>query len=167
MKKTIMIMVMVLPFLLFSDTEMTGFLGVSTEGLSEAMKVALGIDHGVLVDKVHADSPADKAGIQVGDIITEIDKAPITNYRTLKEAVSPKPGKRVTVAFYRKGKSMSQNVVLGEREKSKLKFEFDVPDIPDLKVILGTKELQEHIDDLTQEIEKLKQEIEQIKQQLK
>ena len=167
MKKTIMIMVMVLPFLLFSDTEMTGFLGVSTEGLSEAMKVALEIDHGILVDKVHADSPAEKAGILVGDIITEIDKEPISNYKTLKQTVSPKPGQRVAVTFYRKGKKISQTVVLGAREKSKLKFEFDIPDIPDLKVILGTQELQEHIDDLAQEIEKLKQEIEQIKKQLK
>ncbi len=162
-----MIMILALPLFLFGDNEMRGFLGVSTEDLSEAMKVALGIEHGVLVDKVHAESPAEQAGILVGDIITEIDKEPISSYKTLKAAVSPKPDKRVSVTFYRKGKKMSQTVILGARERSKLKFEFDIPDIPDLKVVLGTKELQEHIDDLAQEIEKLKQEIEQIKKQLK
>jgi uncharacterized small protein (DUF1192 family) len=62
---------------------------------------------------------------------------------------------------------MSQTVILGAREKSKFKLEVDIPDLPDLKVILGTKELQENIDKLTQEIEQLKKEVEQIKKQLK
>jgi serine protease Do len=167
MKTTIVVVLLALPLFLFSTTEMTGYLGVSTQGLSEAMKIALELDHGVLVEKVHNDSPAEQAGILVGDIITEIDKAEISDYRTLKEAVSKQPNEPVVVTLYRKGKKMSQTVILGAREKSKFKLEVDIPDLPDLKVILGTKELQENIDKLTQEIEQLKKEVEQIKKQLK
>lgn len=167
MKRTIAIITLALPLLLFGDGETIGYLGVSTGGLSDAMKIALEIDHGVIVEKIHDDSPAEKAGLEVGDIITEIDKAQIIDYRDLKEAVAKRPNERVAVTAYRKGTKLSKMITLDEREKSRLRLEVDIPEIPDLKVILGTKELQEHIDNLTQEIEQLKEEIEQIKKQLR
>ena len=167
MKRSLAIMSLALPLLLFGDADMVGYLGVSTGRLSDAMKIALQVDHGVIVEKIHDDSPAEKAGLEVGDIITEIDKAQITDYKDLKKAVARRPNDRVTIAVYRKGKILSKDITLDEREKSKLRLELDIPEIPDFKVILGTKELQKHIDNLTQEIEQLKTEIEQIKKQLK
>jgi serine protease Do len=167
MKRTIIGIALALPLLLFGSTDTIGYLGVSTGRLSEAMKIALQIDQGVIVEKVHEDSPAEKAGLEVGDIITEIDKTPIIDHRDLKKAVSERPNERVTMTVFRKGEKMSKTTTLGEREKSKLRFEVDIPEIPDLKLILGTQELQEHIDDLNRDIEKLKEEIEQIKKQLK
>ncbi|MGB7055724.1 MAG: PDZ domain-containing protein [bacterium] len=167
MKRTIAIIALALPLLLSGDGETIGYLGVSTGGLSEAMKIALEIDYGVIVERIYDDSPAEKAGLEVGDVITEIDKEQISDYRDLKEVVAKRPDERVTVSVYRKGTKLSKMVTLGEREMSKLRLEVDIPEIPDLKVILGTKELQEHIDNLTQEIEQLKEEIEQIKKQLR
>ena len=166
MKIAIAFLAMTIPVLLFSEPEMVGYLGVSTQGLSDAMKIALEIGHGLLVEKVHEDSPAEKAGIEPGDIITEIADEKIDNYKSLKEIVRMRPDERVIINLYRKGKQIQKTVTIGAREKSKLRFEVDIPDLPDLKAILGTKELQEHIDDLKQEIEQLKKEIEQIKKNL-
>jgi len=167
MRKIVGIVLLVLPLMLFGDREAIGYLGVSTQGLSEAMKIALDIDHGVLVEKVHEDAPAAQGGVQVGDIITEIDETTIIDYRTLKKVVKERPKERVTVTLYRKGKKMSKTLTLGEREKSKLSLEVDLPHIIDLKAILGTEELQENIDDIKNQIEQLKEEIEQIKSRLK
>jgi len=165
MRKIVGIMLLILPLALFGDREAVGYLGVSTQGLSEAMKIALAIDHGVLVEKVHDDTPAEKGDIQVGDIITQIDKADIIDYKTLKKVVRERPDERVAVTIYRRGKKMSKMVTLGAREKSSL--EIDIPDIIDLKTILGTEELQKNIDDIKNQIEQLKIEIEQIKNRLK
>ena len=167
MKSTFVIILMTIPLLLFGDTDMIGYLGVSTGRLSDAVRIALGVDHGVIVEKIHDDSPAELAGLEVGDIIMEIDKVQITDYKDLKKAVAARPNERVSITVHRKGKKLTKNLTLDEREKSKLRLELDVPDMPDLKVILGTSELQEHIDKLTQEIEQLKVEIEQIKKQLR
>lgn len=167
MRKILGIMLLILPLMLFGDRETIGYLGVSTQGLSDAMKIALDIDHGVLVEKVHDDAPAAKGDIQVGDIITQIDKTAITDYRTLKEVVKQRPNERVTVMIYRQGKKMSTTVTLGERKKSKLSLELDLPNIIDLKAILGTEELQENIDDIKNQIKQLREEIEQIKNRLK
>jgi predicted metalloprotease with PDZ domain len=167
MKRFYAIMIIALPLLSFGSQETIGYLGVSTQRLSEAMSVALGIDHGTLVERVHDDSPAEEAGIAVGDIIMEIEGLKITDHGSLKQAVEEKPGATVKLTLFRKGKMMSQTVVLGEREKSKVRLDVDIPDLPDLKVILGTKALREDIDRLKQEIERLRDEIEQLKKELK
>jgi membrane-associated protease RseP (regulator of RpoE activity) len=167
MKKTIAIIALALPLLLYAAEDMMGYLGVSTGRLSAAMKIALDIDHGVIIEKIHDGSPAQDAGLEIGDIILEIDKTEITGYKDLKRSVAKRPNERVAISVLRKGKQMSKMITLGEREKTKLKLEVDIPEISDLKVILDTDELREHIDNLTEEIEKLKQEIERIKKDLK
>jgi len=160
-------MIIALPLLSFGGQETIGYLGVSTQRLSEAMSVALDIDHGTLVERVHDNSPAEVAGIAVGDIIVDIEGVEITDHRSLKQAVEERPGATVKLTLFRKGKKMSQTVVLDEREKSTLRLDVDIPDLPDLKAILGTKELREDIDGLKQEIEQLKGEIDQLKKNLK
>ena len=167
MKRTIAIIALALPLFLSADEDMIGYLGVSAGRLSEAMKIALDIDHGVIVEKIHDESPAQEAGLEVGDIIMEIDKTSIGCYKDLKMTVAKRPNERVAILILRKGKQMSKKMTLGEREVSKQKLEIDIPEIPDLKVILDTEELREHIESLTEEIEELKQDIERIKKELK
>ena len=167
MKRTIAIIALALPLLLHAGEDMIGYLGVSTGRLSEAVKIALNIDHGVIIERIHDESPAQEAGLEVGDVIMEIDKTNISSYKDLKKTVAKRPNERVSMSILRKGKQMSKRITLGEREMSKLKMEIDIPEIPDFKVILDTEELRKHVDDLTEEIEKLKQEIEMIKKDLK
>lgn len=87
------------------DSAATPFLGV---GLSAA-------DTGVMVEAVQADSPADKAGVQVGDVITAIDGKAVTS-ETIRDVVgSYKIGDEITLAITRKGESMDIQVTLAER----------------------------------------------------
>lgn len=171
MKKVLAIVVIALPLFMFADEETIGYLGVSTEGLSDAMKIALEMEHGVLVEKVHDDSPASRAGIQVGDIIFEIDKNAITDYKSLKKVVQENPNERVSVILYRQGKRMSKTITLAERERRKLELEVDIevdiPEIHDFKVILNTEELEKSIQSIKQELNQLKEEFEQLKKELR
>ena len=167
MKRTIAIIALALPLLLHAGEDMIGYLGVSTGRLSDAMKIALDIDHGVIVEKIHDESPAQEAGLKKGDIIMEIDKTKISCHKTLAKTVAKRPNERVAISVLRKGKQMSKMVTLGDREVSKLHLDLDLPEIPDFKVIIDTEELRELVDDLTAEIEHLKQEIEQIKKDLR
>ncbi len=160
-------MVIALPIFLFADEEPAGYLGVSTQRLSDAMKIALDVEHGVLVDKVHEGSPAAEAGVQIGDIIFEIDKATIKDYKSLKQLVQEKPNERVTINLYRQGKKMSKTLTLAERKRHKLEFEVDIPEISDFRIILDTEELRASIESIKDELEQLKGELEKLKKDLK
>lgn len=166
MKKILAIMVMTVPLFLFADEETIGYLGVSTQGLSDAMKVALNVEHGVLVEKVHDDSPAAVADIKVGDIIFEVDKNAITDYKTLRKVVRENPNEQVLLTLFRQGKKMSKTITLAERERHKLEMEVDIPEIPDFKIILNTEELEKSIESIKEELEQLKEELEILKKEL-
>jgi len=57
---------------------------------------------GAFVGSVRPGSPAEKAGLQQGDVITEINLRPISNADDLAKALSGlSPGNRVTIAFLR------------------------------------------------------------------
>jgi C-terminal processing protease CtpA/Prc len=167
MKRLLAIIVIALPIFLFADEETVGYLGVSTHRLSDAMKIALDVKQGVLVEKVHEGSPAAEAGIEVGDIIFEIDKTEIIDYKSLKRAIQEKPNERVQVSLYRRGKKMSRTITLAERKKHNFEFEVDMPEIPDFKVILDTEELEATIESIKEELKELKEELERLKEDLK
>jgi membrane-associated protease RseP (regulator of RpoE activity) len=167
MKRTIAIIALALPLLLNADKDTIGYLGVSTGRMSDAVKIALDMDHGVIIEKIHDESPAQEAGLEVGDIIMEIDKTRISGHKDLAKTVAKRPNERVAISVLRKGKQMSKMITLGERDISKMHLELDIPEIPDFKVVLNTEELQELIDDLTEEIAELKRDIEQIKKDLR
>jgi serine protease Do len=60
-------------------------------------------------------SPADKAGVHVGDVITQIDGQKIEGAADVVDYVSAqKVGNKVTVSYTRDGKSSTSHVTLGE-----------------------------------------------------
>jgi serine protease DegS/serine protease DegQ len=75
-----------------------------------------GMTRGVAVFKIYPNSPASKAGLQAGDILTTLDGQPITNQLELrnKEAAMA-PGTEVTFGGTRNGKDFSLSVTLAER----------------------------------------------------
>jgi len=133
----------------------SGWLGVMLQPLSEEIMEAMDLDaaiEGVLVSDVVGDSPAEKFGIEDGDIIIAIDdvKTP-----TVKEAVAAvkdrSPGEKVVVAVIRDGKKAKIEVELGERdiemEKKIEKFEFVMPDmkcLPDMGKQFAHKFMKSH-----------------------
>ena len=95
-----------------------GFLGVGIQPLTPELAKSLGAGdaEGVLIAKVSPDSPAEKAGLRNGDIITKIAgrvvKAP-EDVQDMAESMSP--GDKVSVEIVRDGKAQTIEVVLGER----------------------------------------------------
>jgi len=67
------------------------------------------------VSRVMPSSPADKAGVRVGDVITQIDAQKIEGAADVVDYVSSqKVGNKVTLAYLREGKSGKYQVTLGE-----------------------------------------------------
>ena len=92
------------------------WLGIEGHDLDAQRAKALGIDSGALVRKVHASSPAAKAGVESSDIITSLEGKPITSMGSLVLALrSRKPGDVVSVGLLRDGKRQSASVTLAER----------------------------------------------------
>jgi serine protease Do len=65
-------------------------LGVSAYPLTKQLSESMGVDGGVLISDVRADSPAAKAGLKAGDIIVEAGGKPVKNNMDLIRAVSDK-----------------------------------------------------------------------------
>lgn len=93
-----------------------GWLGVSLQPMDRDLATALGITDakGALVAAVEPDSPAAKAGLRAGDVITAIDGRRIENPRDLAAGVADvAPGRTATLALLRDGKATEQRVEIG------------------------------------------------------
>ena len=92
------------------------FLGILVAPLSEDMREIAGADEGVLIDSLTDSSPAAKAGLLPGDVITQIDGRPVTTPVELVERLrTRKPGEEVEVTYYRMGKRRKARVTLSSQ----------------------------------------------------
>jgi serine protease Do len=95
-----------------------GFLGVEMQALTPELAQALGAGgtEGVLIAQVSPDSPAGKADLRNGDIITNIAGRAVKSPEVLQEMVaSMSPGDKVSIEIVRDGKPQRIEAVLGER----------------------------------------------------
>jgi len=83
-----------------------GRLGVTVQELTPELAAYFGVKDGVLVSAVRADSPASKAGIKAGDVITTVNEQPIVDADALVEQLRDKEGD-VTIGLSRDKKTMS------------------------------------------------------------
>ncbi|MDO5086262.1 MAG: DegQ family serine endoprotease [Comamonadaceae bacterium] len=82
-----------------------------------AESIGLGKPQGALVRSVESGSPAEKAGIEAGDIITRFDGKAIDKVSDLPRLVgSIKPGHRSTVTVFRHGSSRDLGITVAELE---------------------------------------------------
>ena len=105
-----------------------GFLGVETQDLTPelAKEFKLRSSAGVLVGGVTANSPAAKAGLEVGDVITQFDGSEVSDARQLKLSVAEvKPGHIVSVEVMRDGSSNSLRVTMGRASRTALLVDTD------------------------------------------
>jgi serine protease Do len=94
-----------------------GMLGVGIQDLDKdlAKQFNLPDDNGALVTSVSPDSAAEKAGIQVGDVITGFNGKPVESSRDLKNKVGGvAPGSKVKLDLVRNGKPLTLATTIGE-----------------------------------------------------
>ena len=96
------------------------YIGVAVSDVSEET-VSYGLPAGAAVRAVSEDSPAEKAGLQVNDIITAVNGKEISGRTGLSEAVSAASvGDTLTLTVYRQGNTISVDVTVGEQIQSAL-----------------------------------------------
>lgn len=96
-----------------------GWLGVQIQDMDDDLAASLGLaaSSGALVAEVVDGSPADRAGIKVGDVITALDGMAVDTPRTLSRLVADSdPDERVRMTIWRNGAERKLNVTLGQSE---------------------------------------------------
>ena len=109
-----------------------GRIGVQIDQVSKevAESIGLGRAQGALVRGVEAGAPAEKAGIEAGDIITKFEGKVIDKSGDLPRLVgSVKPGTRATVTVFRRGATRDLSVTIAEVEAEKPARRVSVPDV--------------------------------------
>lgn len=95
-----------------------GWIGVEVQSMSPEIAEGLGLDkpaEGVLVAEIQPDSPATKAGIEPGDIITSLAGRPASDERDLIRRVGDMPpGTTVELRLLRRNQDKLITVALGE-----------------------------------------------------
>jgi serine protease Do len=94
-----------------------GYLGVMIQDVNPALEKEFKLKdtHGALVSDVTPKSPAEKAGFQSGDLITEFNGKKVTDSRHLKlEVARTQPGETVPVNVLRDGEAKTLDVTVKE-----------------------------------------------------
>lgn len=96
-----------------------GWLGISIQDVSEDIAKSMNYKNkeGVMVTDVFKDDPADKAGIKVGDVITEINGKKIKDtHDLLLTTAALHVGEKAIIKVIRDGKEISFTTVVAERK---------------------------------------------------
>jgi S1-C subfamily serine protease len=95
-----------------------GYLGVSTQPvrLPAALRERLGQETGLLLITVEPNSPAEQAGLLLGDTLVTLDGAPLRHPDDLLAGLSTERiGTTVLVRIVRGGEIQERSMVIGER----------------------------------------------------
>src|SRR5690606_19952189 len=91
------------------------FLGVGYQAISQRTAILNEVPQGMYIDQVVSDAPAERAGIQSGDIITKINDKEMKESGDLSTYVqSRKIGDTVKVTYWRDGETQTIDVKLEE-----------------------------------------------------
>ncbi|NUZ06966.1 DegQ family serine endoprotease [Piscinibacter koreensis] len=96
-----------------------GRIGVVIDQVTREVAEAIGLGKptGALVRSVEAGGPADKAGVEAGDIITRVDGRTVESSRDLPRVIGAiKPGTRATLQVFRRGATRDLAVTVAEFE---------------------------------------------------
>ena len=165
-------------------TRKKGYLGVRIKELTPDLKEHYKNKEGLLVSDVVPDSPAKKAGIQDGDILTEFDGKKIKDAVEFRNEVAvAQPGKKVKVKVLREGKEKTLTAELGASptRSSSLRAEvfkgLTIPEIniPGVEVEIPKPEipgfdrqdLDRQMKELRKELQKAQKELDEIRKELK
>jgi len=124
-----------------------GWIGIGIQDLDDQLKSYYGVKSGVLVTQVFPGDPADKAGIQVNDIVVSVNGTSVNSARELSMAVAAIPvGEKCEIKLDRKGEVLTKKVAVAKREESK------VAELGQEQQTPGTEPLGIQVSDITPEI---------------
>jgi serine protease Do len=95
-----------------------GYLGIRLQQMNNEFADALGIDRnrGEFVQQVVPGEPADRAGLQTGDVVLKVGDKDVTPRQTLSFIVANiEPGSRVNLEVLRDGRTITVPVTVGRR----------------------------------------------------
>ncbi|MFC1528485.1 trypsin-like peptidase domain-containing protein [Candidatus Latescibacterota bacterium] len=103
-----------------------GFVGISvppgeSSNITKDIQEALGLPSidGVLIQDIIPDSPADKAGLEHGDVILTLDKDKIKNFNDFMLKIAEhRPGDTVNLGIFKDGKKKAITLKLSDRDES-------------------------------------------------
>lgn len=121
-----------------------GWLGVSVQPVTSGMAPALGLTapRGAIISRVEADGPADRAGIETGDLILRFDGREVPDSRSLPRMVAETEAEReVVIALRRRGENMTIRATVGQLQEDGAPAaparQTPVVPQPDLETVLG------------------------------
>jgi serine protease Do len=92
------------------------YIGVAVSAPSDALRAHLGIERGLVATEVVKDSPAEKAGVKVHDVLVEIDGKPLDRTETLVQQVQAARDKAMELKLLRAGKERTLQVTPAPRK---------------------------------------------------
>jgi serine protease Do/serine protease DegQ len=96
-----------------------GQLGIQIQDITPELAEALGINtnQGAVIARVQPDSPAEKAGLRDGDVVTSFNSMPVDGAADLRNRVGQiRIGTTITLDILRGGKKQVIDVVVGKRD---------------------------------------------------
>ena len=122
------------------DDEGGSWLGVGTQEVTaeKAKELKLSAERGVVVGKVLEDSPAAKAGLKDGDVITEINGQRVEGTVQFRRMIHETPaGRALQLTISRDGHSQTIHATLGKMQESRKQwmsampqaFQFQMPEV--------------------------------------
>lgn len=104
--------------LISGKTIQRGYLGVAIQDLTKDISESLGVqaNSGALIGDVTAGGPAERAGVQAGDIVVSVNGRPITNRNELSRATAAtRPGEALALGVLRNGRPLQLQARAGLR----------------------------------------------------
>ncbi|SEK60543.1 Do family serine endopeptidase [Halomonas daqiaonensis] len=95
-----------------------GWMGVEAQELNQELAASFGLQtpSGVIIAGVVPGGPADRAGLQPGDVLLEVDGRPVLDpRRTMSDIAAMAPGTRLPLTVVRGGERREITIELGER----------------------------------------------------
>ena len=109
--------------LLSSGKVTRGRLGVAIQGVNQALAQSFGLPsaQGALISQVEKGSPAEKAGLEAGDVILSFNGQPVKDANELPALVAAvTPGKTAELELWRHGAAKRLKVSVGEQKAEKV-----------------------------------------------
>ena len=111
----------------------------------------LGLDHGIVIERVESGSPADKVGLKAGDVITSVNGKPVMNGNDLVNPIVVTPiGGSVDITYSRD--KQSHNATVGVADRSKI-FPQTAQVADDKSDEEGATDFGLHVEDITPDLQ--------------